>query len=148
VVLDAGPLALLTFPQGHPAAGGCDRWLEGLVASGNHRGLPEIADYEVRRELRRNRRWAGLRRLDALATAPGITYLPLTTSAVRLAAEHWARVRQQGRPTADFRELDCDVVAAQARLASAQRDFIVATTNARHLALFVPAEGWSTIRAD
>lgn len=42
--------------------------------------VPEIADYEVRRELIRARRLAGIRKLDALkATTP---YLPITTEAI------------------------------------------------------------------
>ena len=50
-------------------------------------------------------------------------------------------------PIADPHALDCDVVvAAQAQLAGSDYDtVIVATTNARHLAQFVPAMHWSTI---
>ena len=69
---------------------------------------------------------------------------------MRLAAAYWAQARQQGRPTADLRELDCDVfIAAQARSAyDSDDDFIVATTNIRHRSLFVPAAEWWTISPD
>jgi predicted nucleic acid-binding protein len=61
--------------------------------------VPEIADYEVRRELLRAKKERGLARLDALASR--LEYLPLTTAAVRQAAVFWAQARQQGQPTAD-----------------------------------------------
>ena len=52
------------------------------------------ADYEVRRELLRARKAEGLARLDALEEA--LEYLPLTSAAMRRAAELWAEARQQG----------------------------------------------------
>ena len=66
---------------------------------------------------------------------------------MRLAAEFWAQTRQQGRPTADPHELDCDVlIAAQVRTTfGSVNDLVVATTNVRHLSLFVPAADWWTI---
>jgi hypothetical protein len=66
--------------------------------------MPEIADYEVRRELLRANKARGLARLDALAGL--LEYLPLTMAAMRQAAGFWAQARQQGRPTADDKALD------------------------------------------
>jgi len=56
-------------------------------------------------------------------------------------------VRQRGRPTSDPHAVDGDVIlAAQALFASAAReDLVVATTNAHHLSLFVPAADWRSI---
>ena len=54
--------------------------------------------YEIRRELLRARRTAGIARLNALITQ--IEYLAITTSAIRQAATFRAEDRQQGRPTA------------------------------------------------
>ena len=103
--------------------------------------VPEIADYEVRRELIRARRSVGIDRLDAFINT--VEYLAITTSAMRQAAEFWAEARQQGRPTAADPALDGDVIlAAQAATLSRDR-VIVATTNVRHLSRFVPAELWS-----
>ena len=112
-----------------------------MLADGAQFAVPEIADFEVRRELLRMKHVRGLRRLAAILGSPSVDVLALTTPAIRLAAEYWAQARQQGRPTADPRELDCDVVlAAQARIAfGSGNDFIVATTNVRHLSLVVPA---------
>jgi len=60
------------------------------------------------------------------------------------AAEFWADARKRGRPTADPKELDGDViVAAQAIEAGA----IVATENVGHLARYVTARHGSAIVA-
>lgn len=66
---------------------------------------------------------------------------------MRLAAQLWADARRGGRPTADLHALDGDgVLAAQTRLAATPHDnIVVATTNVRHLSLFVPAAEWWTI---
>ena len=149
VLLDAGPLGLVTNPRGQAEAQRCQGRLKSLLTNGARIGIAEIADYEIRRELLRANRSAGLARLESLATQPGVSYFPLTTAAMRLAAQFWAHARRRGRPTADPQALDCDVVlAAQTELVRRQgEDAIVATVNLRHLALFVPAAEWWTISA-
>jgi len=72
--------------------------------------VPEIADYEVRRELLRARKTRGLERLDLIRKTLG--YLPLTTNMMLKAAELWTQARNQGTPTADRKALDCDVISA------------------------------------
>lgn len=80
---------------------------------------------------------ASLSRLDALQKT--LTYLPITTTVMHKAAELWADARKHGRPTADPRELDCDVIlAAQAIEAGG----IVATENVGHLSRYVTALHW------
>lgn len=110
--------------------------------------MPEIADYELRRELLRAQRLRGLARLDALSGWLG--YLPLTTSAMREAARCWAQARQQGQPTADDRTIDGDMILAGQVLALglAAEEIVVATTNVRHLVRFVPAELWQSIHPE
>jgi hypothetical protein len=51
VLLDAGPIGLLTNPKRSPANDACTRWLQTLANANVRIIVPEIADYEVRREL-------------------------------------------------------------------------------------------------
>jgi hypothetical protein len=145
VLLDTGPLGLLTNPRVTPDTAAGRRWLAALRASGARVLVPEIADYEARRELLRANRVRGIGRLDALGAALG--YLPLTTAAMRQAAAFWARARQQGRPTADPHALDGDVilVAQAATLDPGQDTVVVATMNVGHLAQFVDAREWDEV---
>ena len=143
IVLDSGPLGLVTNPGGSKEAAACGQWLLNAEAGGATVMVPEIADYEVRRELLRARRTAGIARLDALIAH--VEYLALTTSAMRQAATFWAEARQQGRPTAADPALDGDVILAAQAATLGRADVIVATTNVRHLSRFVPAELWSDI---
>ena len=133
--------------RGIPAADACRAWLTRHVQSGVRVVVPEIADYEVRRELLRLAKTSAVLRLDAFNHALPDRYLPLTTSRIRLAAELWADIRRRGLPTADPKELDGDViVAAQAMtLAAAPGGFVVATTNVVHLSRFVPSDLWGNI---
>jgi len=104
VLLDTGPLGLVTNPRRSPQSVACAQWLQALVAHSIRVIVPEIADYEVRRELLRAKKERGLARLDALASR--LEYLPLTTAAMRQAAVFWAQARQQGQPTADEKALE------------------------------------------
>lgn len=145
VVLDSGPLGLVSNPKGQADALRCGIWLRSLLDSGVRVIHPEIADYEVRRELLRGGKVTGLRRLDVFKST--LVYLPLTTSAMLLAAEFWADTRKQGRPTAPDDALDGDVIlAAQAALLrETDRRVVVATANVKHLSRFVDARHWSEI---
>ena len=142
VLLDSAPLGLLTAPPRRPQTLACSQWLAGLIAAGVRIVVPEITDYELRRELLRTAHAASIRRLDALAQAT--EYLPLTTAAMRKAAELWALARQQGQPTAGDNTIDADMIlAAQALTLGAPA--VVATTNVGHLARFVSAELWQNV---
>jgi predicted nucleic acid-binding protein len=105
--------------------------------------VPEIADYEVRRELLRAEKFQGLARLDALATR--LEYLPLTTAAMRQAALFWAKARQQGQPTASDEALDGDVILAAQAITLGEPDVVIATTNVGHLSRFAPAAVWQSV---
>jgi hypothetical protein len=120
-------------------------WLRTLLDSGATVLVPEIADYELRRELIRANRVKGIARLDALEQRLG--YIPLSTAVMRKAAEFWADARNRGIPTADDKALDGDVIlAAQAAAFVHSPDRpVIATTNVAHLALFADAQEWQTI---
>ena len=142
VVLDATPLGILCHPRNPPQVRACRQWVDDLLAMGRRVIVAEIADYEVRRELVRRNSRVALSNLDQLALR--LEYCPLTTAAMRMAAELWAQARSAGRPTAPDPALDADVIlAAQAR--SLNTALVVATGNPGHLNRFVPAELWANI---
>jgi hypothetical protein len=68
VLLDSGPLGLACRRRGSPLPDDCRQWIRGLISRGVGVVVPEISDYEVRRELTRIRAGASLRRLDELVT--------------------------------------------------------------------------------
>lgn len=148
VLLDTGPLGLVTNPRATPENDACRQWMAALAASGVRVLIPEIADYELRRELLRLGRARGVAYLDRLGAAAG--YVPITTAAMRLAAELWGQARRQGKPTAPDLALDGDVIlAAQALLLAAQEhdQVVIATTNPGHLQRYTEAEDWQQVAA-
>ena len=68
VVLDSGVLGLVTNPSAAPEPEACKTWLKRLLLGGVTVAVPEIADYEVRRELIRADKLRGLRTLVAPET--------------------------------------------------------------------------------
>jgi predicted nucleic acid-binding protein len=146
VLLDAGPLGLVTNPRRSPQSAACAAWLQSLVTAGVRVVIPEIADYEVRRELLRARKTAGIERLDALAGL--LEYLPMTTTAMRQAAAFWATARQQGEPTAGDQTIDGDMILAAQGVTLGTVGFVIATTNVGHLSRFVTAKLWQAITVD
>jgi predicted nucleic acid-binding protein len=136
---------MVSNPRGKPDALRCRQWARGLLAAGVRVFVPEIADYEVRRELLRVGATAGIRRLDQVKA--GLDYAPITTDVMLKAAELWAAARRAGRPTAAPEALDGDcILAAQALLAAGPGDVVtVATDNVGHLARFVDARPWDQI---
>ncbi len=142
VLLDAGPLGMISHPRKNPEI---KTWMQSLIRFGTIVLIPEIADYEVRRELIRAKKEKGIQRLNKLKILIG--YLPITTEVMLKAAEFWAQARLQGQPTADNKSLDADVIlAAQAfDIISQGERVVIATTNVDHLSRFVPAKIWSEI---
>jgi hypothetical protein len=121
----------------------CAQWLQALVSAGVRVIVPEIADYEVRRELLRANKLKGISQLDALARL--LEYRPLTTAAMRQAAAFWAQARQQGQPTAGDKTIDGDMILAGQAMTLGVRNVVIATTNVGHLARFVPADLWHNV---
>lgn len=145
VVLDTGPLGLLCHPAGGADARRAQGWARELVGAGVVLVVPEIADYELRRELLRAGRRTSVMRLEVLEDA--LAYAPLTTAVMRAAAQLWADARNAGRPTAAPEALDGDVIlAAQAGALSTPGDStVVATTNPAHLVRYIDARDWAEI---
>jgi predicted nucleic acid-binding protein len=137
VMLDTGPLGQIAHPEPNPEI---TQWLYSVLDSGRAVYLPEIADYELRRNFLLEGLAASLRRLDQLRNV--LIYAPLSTAIMRRAAEFWATARKRGKPTASLDALDGDaILAGQAHATGA----IIATENVAHLSLFVEARHWRDI---
>jgi predicted nucleic acid-binding protein len=146
ILLDSGPLGMVAHPRASGMTLNCQLWLNTQLERGAIVFIPEIADYEVRRELIRAGKVRSIRQLDQLKAT--LEYVPITTEIMLKAADLWAEVRQSGQPTADPSALDGDVIlAAQAMAIAQQRQqvVIIATTNVGHLARFTIAQHWQAI---
>jgi hypothetical protein len=151
ILLDSGPLGLIVRAPSKLQVVRCLTWLNTVSAAGATVVIPEIAHYEVRRELIRIRAVGSLRRLDfALDPRSGLRHLTLTTDAMIKAAEFWAFLRQMGIPTASTDALDADaILAGQTALAGQPGDSVtIATTNLAHLSRFpgIDARNWDQVR--
>ena len=147
IFLDSGPLGLITHPRQTDEVTAVTEWLARMLKTGNRLLVPAIIYYELKRELLRAKKPFSVGRLDVFSRASN-RYIPLTDEALHLAAELWAKARQEGRPTADSKELDVDVILAAQALSfgAPANDVVVATTNAKHLTQFVAAKHWTEIR--
>ncbi len=143
IVLDSTPLGLLCHPNPGPTAVACKTWATALLANRHRLVLPEIVDYEVRREFLLNRRNKAIQYLDQLRT--DADFLPLTTDTLRDAAQMWATIRRAGLPTAGPDALDIDVILAAQALSLNDPTVVIATSNVGHLSRLVAAEEWHTI---
>jgi predicted nucleic acid-binding protein len=149
LVLDASVVGAVTNPkQTNTIVRDCQIWFRRSLARQSIFVLPEIADYEIRRELLRDKKINGIKKLDELKSA--IYYYPIDSEIMLTAAQLWAESRQRGMPTADDRELDGDVIlAAQAlQLQSKGYEVTIVTTNVGHLAQFVAASHWQDLLID
>lgn len=146
VLLDTVVLGLATNPKG-TVNGPVLKWINRLMNEGHQPYVPEISDYELRRELIRIGSKNAIGRLNGLGAALG--YIPIDTATMRRAAELWAKARSEGRPLAHEHALDGDVIlCAQSQVLAdfnPRDDVIVATTNVRHLRRLVAADDWQKI---
>jgi predicted nucleic acid-binding protein len=145
ILLDSYPLGLLSKPAQSAEVLEIGNWGRALLAAGHHIYIPEVIDYELRRELLRANKLNSIAELDRLKLV--LRYLPITTRAMLRAAELWATSRQAGNPTGDPAKLDIDVIlSAQAlTLPVSSGSIIVATSNVNHISRFVHADLWSNI---
>lgn len=145
VLLDTGPLGLVTHPNAATKNARAAGWLRDLLTAGVAVRVPEICDYELRRELLRAGKARSIGVLDRYKATLG--YVPLSTDAMLRAAAFWAATRREGKPTAPDLALDGDAILAgqAAVLAGGEDEVVIATTNVGHLSRFVAAEEWQDI---
>jgi predicted nucleic acid-binding protein len=137
IMLDSGPLGQLAH---HRAAPAITAWLRSLLIAKRKIVVPEISDYEIRRSLLLHDRHKSLAVLDGFKNS--LLYQPISTSAMLRAAALWADARRRGSPTADPKELDCDVILAAMAL---EAGAIIATENIGHLSRYTTAKHWKDI---
>jgi predicted nucleic acid-binding protein len=122
------------------------------LSAGHQFAVAEITDYETRRELIRKNATAQILRLDALINQS--EFLSIDRNTMRDAATIWATMRNSGSQTAADPALDADVILGAQALIRSRRNggspVVVATSNARHLALICnkptcTAMDWVTI---
>jgi predicted nucleic acid-binding protein len=144
LLLDSGPLGLITQPQRSHEVIAITDWLKNCLGAGARVVVPAIVYYEIKRELLRANKATGIARLDAFVNATPDRYVPLSDDALRFAAELWAQSRQRGQPTADVSALDIDVLLAAQGLRMGRAP-VIATTNTKHLSRFISARHWTEI---
>ena len=143
VLLDAGPLGLVTNPNRSPRQSrvpdGCKGWSPPVPRDRTRdcrlRSAPGTA---ASQQTQRNRTVGCAARL--------LEYVPITTAAMHQAAYFWAQARQQGQPTAGDKTLDADMILAAQAITLGVSDVVIATTNVGHLSRFAPAELWQDIQ--
>ena len=145
ILLDSFLLGLLSIPARTAEAIAISEWATDCLSAGHKIYIPEVIDYELRRELLRAGKVRSVSKLDALKAV--LRYLPITTPVMLRAADLWASSRKSGFPTGDPKKLDIDVIlSAQAlTLPEPPSTIIVATSNVSHIARFAPADLWSNI---
>ena len=151
IVLDSSPLGMISNPNASLENEAIQNWVLDLLLRNEIVVVPEIADYEIRRELIRGKKIAGISSLDEFKTR--LKYLPLDTQTMLDAAQLWATARDIGKPATNNLALDADMILiAQAR--SATRVFgeesqgghtMIATSNVKHLTNFCDARLWRDI---
>jgi predicted nucleic acid-binding protein len=145
VLLDTGPLSQVAHPRIKPEV---KRWLQYLEKTTTVLRVPEIADYELRRELLRQGKQESIDRLNQVSQR---FFIPLTPETMRKAADLWAWVRNQGQATASNDSLDGDVIlAAQAIFQLENYDEVeVITTNLKHISRFqcegISVKDWNQV---
>lgn len=161
IILDTGPLSncVVQVSRGSGTTAGttessptvseqCRQWLTECERSGAVILVPAIAYYEALRELERRKAAAQRLRLQTYCFQPD-RFIPLTTAHLELAATLWAQARNSGSQTAGDGALDGDgILCAQVQsLGLSSTDYVVATTNTRHLKQFVNADQWQNIKS-
>ena len=144
-ILDSGPFGLATHPKFSPDSAKLKSWLASILVAGVRVVVPEVVEFEVRRELLRAGKANAVARLDALADRLGT--LPVDRRTWHRASEIWAEIRRQGLQTAPDISLDADVIiAAVAQIAAEDGSSVVVVTgNPGHLGRFVDARDWRSL---
>lgn len=145
ILVDSTPLGQITHPKVKPEI---REWLEKINQQNINLLIPEIVDYELRRQLLLNNRFKSIARLDALIKNRLVL---INRETILKACELWAWIRQQGLPTADSNNIDGDVILSAQAILQKQfyQEVTIVTENVKHLSRFcvygIIVEKWSEI---
>jgi predicted nucleic acid-binding protein len=152
VFLDSVTLGILSSPGERSEIEECQDWLYGLLARSAYVVSSYLCDYEVRRSLiltsiTKNKP-QDINKLDSLHQM--VDFLPVSQDVLKKAAQLWAETRRKGKPTADIKNIDVDIIiGATCQLLQAEypgQFLVVATTNVKHISQFVEAKVWQEIQ--
>jgi hypothetical protein len=133
----------------------CKKWFDTLFLRGVRIVTSDLCHYEVMRGLisssiRSNEPAPGIKSLELLKTDGFLEFLPVSTEALNLAANLWARASTSGQTTRDEKDIDIDIIiSAQYQLLKDEfpgQRVIMATTNLKHLSIFCDAANWRDIK--
>ena len=85
IFLDSYPLSLAAASARDVQAAAVKQWTRDCLGAGHEVYVPEIIDYELRRELLRANKTSSVVRLDALKSS--LHFLPITSEVMLLAAD-------------------------------------------------------------
>jgi hypothetical protein len=133
----------------------CKKWFDTLFLRGVRIVTSDLCHYEVMRGLidssiRSNEAAPGIKSLELLKVDGFLEFLPVSTEALDLAANLWARAFTSGQTTRDEKDIDIDIIiSAQYQLLRDEfpgQQVIMATTNLKHLSIFCDAANWRDIK--
>jgi predicted nucleic acid-binding protein len=149
IILDTFPVSCTSKPKNTTVTETdiCRDWISECSTQGNPIYVPEICYYEALRELERTNATVQIARLKTFCFAIPNRYIPITTNQIEEAAKLWAQVRNMGKTTASNDSIDADMILIVQALSLGlpTSDFVIATTNVKHIGIFAPAQHWKNI---
>lgn len=130
VLLDSGPLGEIISPK---PKGYIKDWLSFIKQNKISLRVPEIIDYEIRRNLILSNLGKSERRLNQYRNRK--EFIHLNSEILICACEIWAELRRIGQPTASKERLDIDVLLIAQAISQTDsfEEVIIVTTNVKHL---------------
>lgn len=125
----------------------CQEWILNCEEAGHTILIPGICYYESLRELEMRQATSQVKRLKDFCLVPS-RFIPITREHLDSAAVLWGQARRAGQATAAPKALDGDVIlcAQVLSFSLAASDYVVATTNRKHLAQFVTCDEWTNLQ--
>jgi predicted nucleic acid-binding protein len=124
----------------------CHQWILECESKGHTVIIPGMCYYECLRELEMRQATHQIERLTNHCVR-SFRFIPITQAHLDAAAILWGQTRRSGKALADPKALDGDVILCAQVLSFnlPASDYVVATTNRKHLSVFVTRDDWQNI---